>query len=735
MRYRALSTLPPLLTLWAASIGLAQGLVIAPEPIPDHRRPGQVTTTPLTTQSLRVSAEIVDGVAVTIVHQSFINPLSRTVEGTYVFPLPDDVAVGDFEMTLNGKTLRGEVLEKIQARQTYEAIVRRARDPALLEYLNSRLYQASIFPIPAGERLDVKLQYSQTLAEQNGLGLLRHPLRVSAQAGGTIGSLALNVKIRGATPLTSVFCPTHPCMIARPSDREATISYEQSSVQPERDFVIYYQRQNAALGLSVLTYRSAGEPGYFLFRVSPRVELPDEQIQPKDIAFVVDTSGSMAGEKILQLKRALKFCIGSLRDSDRFNIYNFSTEVSAFREALVAAAPDVRQAATDYSEKLQALGGTNIFQALTAALKADPQDATRPYVIVFMTDGQPTVDLTNPEQILARVGQANSRNVRLHVFGVGSDVNTHLLDKLAEGSRGTRDYCDEREDLEIKLGGFVSRLSSPVLTDLSLSIDGLSVMDVYPKTLPDLFRGGEVLVLGRFETSPTTGRHNVRLSGRLRGETRTYEYSADFGNVSSQNDFLPRLWANRKVGYLLDQIRLHGRNQELVSEVIRLAKRFGIVTPYTSALIVEDTPRGLAAAPADRGFAEQAGRSAPKPRAVGGGRGGGAFRGSGGFSGEGAVAESRDLKKAKDGASLDDADSRRDKESLLRQVADKAFLLVDGRYVDSAWDGKLAPRKVKAYSDEYFELLREKPALAAFFALGGRVVVVLDGQAYETVVE
>lgn len=746
LRHRSPLTFPlvaSLLMACTAAAAFGQGTVVIREPVPHPRWPQRVTTTPLHLKYQRINVEITDGVAVTHVQQTFTNPLSSQVEGTYVFPLPEGVAVGDFAMTIDGKTLKGEVLEKDRARQTYEEIVRRTRDPGLLEFLGNRLYQASIFPIRPNGVLDVKIQYSQTLTEQSGLGAFQHPLRTQAQTAGEIDELTFNVKLKSSLPLMSVFCPTHSCAVNRPNDREATVSFEQTNFRPDRDIVVYYQRSDKQFGISVLTHRQAGEDGYFLLRISPRVEIDESQIQPKDIAFVIDTSGSMKGDKMAQTQRALKFCVNSLRDGDRFNIFGFSTDVRPFRDGLVTANADVRKAGVEFAEKLEALGGTNINQALQAALAADPRDATRPYLIVFMTDGQPTVDVTNPDEILKRVGEKNSQRVRFHVFGVGTDVNTHLLDKLAEQNRGARDYCVEGEDLELKLSGFVGRLSSPVLTDLKLTLEGLGARDVYPKTLPDLFRGNDLVVMGRYGES---GHKHLRLDAQLRGKSTPLDSESDFPSLSAANDFLPRLWANRKVGYLLDEIRLHGRNSELVDEVVRLAKRYGIVTPFTSALILEDERPLAAGQPAPAapglwraGLRDSEGRAAGTD--IGGGRGAVRGLGYGGATdaaGKPAVSNSVKLAETKSRESvgaLDEDDTRlkkeKDGQALIRRVGERSFALEDGRYVDLAWDRKATPEKIAAFSDAYFDLLRKNPVLSACFAIGDRILIVVGDKVYE----
>lgn len=717
------------LALLGAVEALAQGTVIIDRPVPHPRWPQRVTTTPLELRDQTVEIEITEGAAVTTLQQTFRNPLMHTVEGEYVFPLPRDVAVGEFAMTMSGRTLMGEVLDADQARQTYEQIVRRARDPGLLELLGARLYRARVFPIPAGGVVEAKLQYSTTLSESAGLGLLRHPL-ATAQVGSPIERLLIRARVRSTEPLASVFCPSHTAEITRAGDREALVTVEQHQVWPDRDFLLYYQRKDAAYGLSLLTHRSAGESGYFLLRLSPRVELGREHVQPKDIAFVVDTSGSMAGAKIAQLRRALRYCIETLAPEDRFNILAFSTSVRPLREGLITATSEMKEAARSFVDGLEAGGGTNIDAALRTALEADPRDEQRPYLVVFMTDGLPTVEVTDPQQILRNVEQRNRRRVRFHVLGVGSDVNVELLDRLAETNRGSRDYCTEKEELEIKLTGLAARLSSPLLTDLTLAIEGAGLADAYPSQIPDLFRGGEIVVLGRYGVP---GHHLVRLKGRTREGEQTIQYEATFPERARENEFLPRLWATRKIAYLLDQIRLHGESSELKAEVVKLATRHGIVTPYTAALIVEDErPLARAGAPTADAIiagglrasgAGTPGRGRPEPR-------------GGGLSPPnprmGGAIESRELAMDLHRAALgSDVDALRSDGLLIRHVGERTFVLDGKRWVDSLWDGKSETRKIEAFGDEYFELLKERPELARCLALGDRVVVVLDGQAYE----
>lgn len=735
----------------ALSAAHAQGLLyVEPDtarilPPPERRlpwpgqSPGQMT---LTLKRLNVQATITDGVAVTTVAQEFQNPWAQQIEGTYVFPLPADVAVGDFSMTVGDKTLQGEVLDATKARTTYEEIVRKLRDPGLLEYIGGRMFRARVFPIPPNSTVAIRLQYTQTLTETGGLGAFQHPLRCASANQPTIEQIAVSATLKSSLPLTTVFCPSHTCDILRPGDKEAKVSYEATNTRPERDFVLYYQRRDADFGLVMLTQRGAGEDGTFMLRISPRVDLSATDVLPKDIAFVIDTSGSMAGDKLVQTQKALTFCINSLRPDDRFNIYAFSTEVHPFRDKLVTADADVKAAAVKFTSELAATGGTNINNALLAALADNPQDAQRVYLVVFMTDGQPTVDVTDPEQIRKNVLEKNTQQTRLHVFGVGTDVNTTLLDSLADATRGARDYCTEKEDLELKLSAFVGRLAAPVLTDLKLSIDGVKTYDIYPSTLPDLFRGNDLVVLGRYGGEGTA---SVRLVGQVRDKRQELGYEGHFPKLADDNAFLPRLWANRKVAYLLDQLRLHGENKELVDEVVRLATRYGIVTPYTAALITEESEvarSSLGIFFSSSARLPRAGGMVPPP-AIGPGTptraGGGTMRLSFDPSGAAAVDQSIAVAAQKKADTADAVDVMAEnlwadgEAPQVRRVDEKMFVLHDQRWTDAAWDEKQTPTKVEAFSTEYFALLQEQPELRKYFALGPQVLVVLGDRVIETV--
>lgn len=692
---------------------------------------------PLEVARHHVDVEITETVAVTAIDQTFYNPNSQQLEGEYIFPLPDDVAVERFTMFMNGKEVAGEMLNADEARKVYESIVSRMRDPALLEYVGSRMFKARVFPIPPQGEIRITLNYAQTLRADAGLVGYTYPLNTEKFSAAPLRELGIRVKIRSGQPMLTVFCPTHNVSIDRDSERSATVGYEAKNVHPDKDFTVYYQTSDKPFGLSVLTYRESDEDGFFMARVSPPFETDEGNVLPKDVCFVFDTSGSMAGRKLDQAKAALEFCIANLNASDRFNVLTFSTEVRPFRDGLVSASREARNDAMGMVSKLTATGGTNINDALLLALKQRPAGDERRFMLIFLTDGLPTVGTRDVAEILRNVSEANDDRTRLFAFGLGNDVNTRLLDKLAEENHGTREYVAEEEDLEVKVSSFYSKVASPVLNELSLAFGGAGVYDVYPQTLPDLFKGSEVVVFGRYANG---GDHRVTLAGRADEGEKRFEFDAPFTKRSLENDFLPQLWAIRKVGFLLDELRLHGETKELKDEIIALGKRYGIITPYTSYLIAEEAEmqaaQGVVPAGADAAVssalhrrsrrAQVAMEAAPADAAAVTGAGSvaqsvmnSALQKNVGFFG-GAMDEIRENQFSEAG------------ERIVNQLGAQTFYKDADRWVDSRYDGKADTIKVKLFSEQYFDLVAKHPELRPLFAQGPNVVVVFGGQVYET---
>jgi uncharacterized protein YegL len=307
----------------------------------------------------------------------------------------------------------------------------------------------------------------------------------------------------------------------------------------------------------------------------------------------MDTSGSMAGKKLEQLKKAMTFCVENLNDTDRFELVRFSTEAEPFFEKLTDATKANRDKAQDFIKTLKPIGGTAIADALERSLKFKPADNQRPFVVVFLTDGKPTIGETDEERIVARVARDQASTTRIFSFGIGTDINTHLLDKITERTKAASQFVLPEEDLEVKVSSFFTKIKEPLLTNLKLEFPaGVKVSKLYPNPLPDLFRGDQLVLAGRFATSDSTAHEgDITLDGTLNGQPKRMSQRVKFSADERGNEFIAQLWALRRVGWLLDEIRLRGENKETRDEVVDLARRFAIVTPYTSYLIVEDEAR------------------------------------------------------------------------------------------------------------------------------------------------
>ena len=706
---------------------------------------------PLAIQNHRVAVRVQGGVATTHVTQVFLNSVDRRLEATFIFPIPSDAALTDFAMFINGKRQSGEVVEADKARQVYEDIVRRMRDPGLLEYLDSNLLRMRVFPIEPKSSVKLEVTYTQALPFESGVYEYTFPMKTGHKASKVLEDSTLSVDIVSPLPIKTVYSPTHDVGITRKDDHHALVGFEETAAALDRDFTLFYTVSDADFGINLLTRRLEGEDGFFALMISPRVELADDKVQAKDVCFVIDTSGSMMQEnRIGSAKEALTFCLKALNPKDRFALVTFSTGVDVYADGLTDATPEAVQEAVAYVEKLEARGGTALCEASVQALKLSP-DADRPYLVVLATDGKPTVGITDPDEIVAQVKAANSDNVRVFTFGIAETLDVPLLDRIADTTGGYSEYLAPGREIETRISAFFRKVSHPVLSNLNLTFGKVEVTDVYPQRLPDLFRGSQIVAFGRYSG---TGDVAVTLTGTMQGENKLFAYDASFPAKQASNDFLPQLWARRKIGYLLDQIRLHGRSEELVDEVVRLSKEYGIATPYTSYLVLENeeayTTHGIVR---DRAISRL--REAGVARGPAGGRApllpgmgeedgeraklrydadrlmiesGGATVGGmpGSAPAKEAIALSKSLSDLKMADALDEAKKT---EAVTKRVAGKTFVLLGGTYVDVAFEAEMKTLKLKWASDAYFTALKAMPELKHYLALGESVVVVINGKA------
>lgn len=688
-----------------------------------------------------VDVTISDHLATTKVDQIFHNDTSTEREGIYVFPMPEGSAITKFSMFSGENEIAGKILGKEEARGIYESIVRQRRDPAILEYIDRNTFRASVYPIPANGDKRIRLDYSEVVPKSGNAYRYVYSLSTERFSAKPLQSCRVTIKIKCKRPITNIYSPTHQVTVERTGDNEATVTWKAENTKPDTDLVLYYSVSDDDLGIDLIPFRAAGQKGFYLLLASPRVEVDKAKTQPKNVVFVFDRTGSMAGEKIEQTREAIKFCINSLKPNDQFNLITFNESPNPLFAELEKPTAERRKKALDAIDATDASGSTDINQAIATALKQFKDYGNQRNYVIFLTDGLPTAGETDPATILKNAKAGDKNNVRIFAFGVGYDVNTHLLDQISQTSKGDADYVRPRENIESKVSAFFGKVSEPLLSDVKLVITGGGVSDSYPsKDLPDIFRGSQLAVLGRYSES---GKIRVQLSGLANGARKTFTLNTTLPTVESSNPFVPQLWAARKIGYLLDEIRLHS-NQELIDEVVRLSKEFGIPTEYTSFFAD------------DRSLTANLGLSYARARKEAGTA---TQQDTGAWS----VAQSSNAKLARDNAQVAAAAPA----SMGGNVMGAAIVMgqtaangrVGGYYFDendqavvvanvqnvaqttfyqrgAYWeDGNLKPDqqfvKIKQFSDAHFALLRKSPKLSQYSTLGNVRLLLENNQGVE----
>jgi Ca-activated chloride channel family protein len=429
----------------------------------------------------------------------------------------------------------------------------------------------------------------------------------------------------------------------------------------------------------------------------------------------------MEGDKFVQAQEALRYILDHLNSQDRFNIISFSTGTQAYANSLRPASEAAE--ARRWVDTLSAQGSTDINRALLeAASLLEPSSAAesgRPTYVIFLTDGLPTEGEVDSQKIVDNFRSAAAENIRLFAFGVGFDVDTFLLDTLAQENHGASSYVLPDDRLDEKLSAFYAKISTPVLTDLSLDFGDLAVYDLYPSPLPDLFIGSQIIAVGRYRGG---GQIDVVLNGEFNNEPRSFDFpSQAFEQESLSNSLtssIPRLWATRKIGYLLNQIRLRGPDEETIDQIVHLSIRYGIVTPYTSYLVTEEMALGAEAQNriADEQYDQMTGSPAPS------------------VSGQEAVQKSADEGALAGAGSA--AAPPAEAGNLVKIIGARTFVWSDEKWIDTGFDpDSMATVKVAFLSEDYFSLIDARAELAAAFALGERVIAISQGTAYEVVAE
>lgn len=636
------------------------------------------------------------------VEEWFRNAGPALDEATYLYPLPGEAVFSDFSLWQGDRELKGEPMDADRARAIYEEIVRRKRDPALIELAGHGLVRARVFPIAPGETRKITLRYTQLLDRVGDAWRFRY---AGARGPAGAGSQSFRVLVDSAAQFADPYSPTHRLTVTRASDRWEIALADTSA---RGDVELFLPLAHRRVGVSVVGSQPAGEDGFFMLLVAPS-QSREAPAVARDLVAVLDVSGSMSGEKLDQAKAALGQLLGTLRSGDRFRLIAFSSGVERYAAGWTSAAGDHVRAAQDWVRHLDAGGGTNIAGALAEAFAPPPAEGALG-VVVFLTDGMPTVGETDPERIVDQAEHGRGP-FRVFAFGIGYDVNTYLLDRLTERARGVTAYIQPSGDIEQAVGSLAVKVASPVLTDLAVSADGMELYDLEPQRLPDLFAGDELVMFGRYRGAGT-GEHTVTVVGRRSGHEERFATAARFGGEPARGtDYIQQLWAARKAGGLSSQIRLHGPNPEIVEELKRLALRYGILTEYTAYLVQEPS---IAWGPPPRAL-DAATRVLERARPGGAGA---------------VAAATRDASLLRADVVARTADSlggmpaeRSARGNAIRRVGARLFELRDSVWLDAARRDSVPTVRVAPFSDAYFALLSRLPELVEPARLGQAVLV------------
>ena len=665
-----------------------------------------------------VTIRVTDRIARVQVDEWFRNGGTGLAEGDYIYPLAGEAVFSDFSLMQGEEELKGETMDAGRARAIYEEIVRRHRDPALIELAGHGLIRARIFPIAAGETRSVTLRYTQVLARNGDAYRFRYvagasrprvapaTTRQAPEAGGPPITFTLIVEKGHA--FGEPFSPTHKLRASNEGGR--LVVRADKRVDGSVDVFLPLARQT--VGIALATHRVDGEDGYFMLTLSPGRSQGTPA--PRDVAVVVDTSGSMSGEKMEQARQALHRLLGTLNPADRFRLIAFSNAVRAQRPGWTAATrPNVEDART-WVDALSASGGTNIAGALEEAFRASAGDGRLP-VTIFITDGQPTVGETNPDRIAASV-EASRKDARIFAFGVGYDLHTYLIERVAAAGRGTVEYVEPGENVESAVGSLAAKISHPVLVDLAFGASPVKLKDVQPTQLPDLFAGEELVVFGRYER-PAGGRSGeLAITATRNGRRERFAAQVDFPDHVAAGAYIPGLWASRKIGELMRTIRVEGETAARIAAVRELALRYGLLTEYTSYLVQE--PGAAERFAAGRVAADGHPPMAAAPVAA---------------SGQSAVQSAQlaaERRRAGTAAQLAQAEASAVDRLMAgaanpaeRIVAGRRFHLDSGVWTDRGHKAGARVVHIEPFSRAYFDLLASLPELKAY-ATGFEAVIV-----------
>ncbi|BDS07526.1 marine proteobacterial sortase target protein [Oceaniferula spumae] len=649
--------------------------------LPQHSQPVRVS-------GVDVSVSIIGRVAVTTMTMTLHNAGHSQQESEVLIPVPANSAIHEFGLEGAQGKFPGKLIPRDEARRIYDEIVRRSLDPALLEFAGNGLVKSSVFPVPARGSSRVRLVYEQIL-EIDGDRIDYALPRTESPAYQVPWAVEVDWQIKGG--IAGVYSPSHDMAERRVGGARMKLT-NSGKMQPGSLLLSATRREKDGATASIMAYPENKNRGYFLLLLSPPA-IENKQSVKRELTIVIDKSGSMAGEKIEQALKAATQTIEGLEDGEAFNIIVYNEAVEHFAAKPVIKTREVLLEARKFIAGIRVSGGTNIHDALQTAIHQNPTPDMLP-IVLFLTDGVPTIGQTQEKKIRAAIAAGNTHKRRIFTFGVGVDVNTPLLSRLADDSRARATYVLPKEDVEVKVARVFRRLSGPVLSEPKLTtvdhqgqpLAGV-VTDIMPARLPDMFDGEQLVVIGRYH-------HEKKLHFTLTGNDlkgpRHFHFNLSLKKSSKANSHVPRLWATRKIAVLTEALRDLGSEngtavnmqdpkvKELVDEIVRLSTEHGVLTEYTAFLARDGMvfANDMHRRAVTRASAEIKGKAVEKR------------------SGAASVNQDWNIGKAKSATKLNRdngyLNDRLEKDSVgaLCQIADKAFYRNGNEWTDSSLAGK-----------------------------------------------
>lgn len=698
-----------------------------------------------------VSADvrILQQVATTTLEIGLANPGDRQQEAEMLVPVPDGAVVRSFTFAGSASEQTAKLLPKNEARTLYRSIVNKLRDPGLLEFAGYNLVRSSVFPVPAQGKQRVRLVYEQVLAADGNRVDYVLPRSESFEATAT--PWKITVQVRSKTPLATVYSPSHQIGVERSAPEQALVKVEGGAKLEPGPFRLSYLTEGNGLTGSLLAYPDARVGGgYFLLLagVPPGAQAARAAIK-REVTLVLDRSGSMAGEKIEQVRAAALQVVEGLNEGEAFNIIDYSDSIAKFAEHPVIKNNDNISRARVYLKALSSNGGTNIHDALVEALRQPPTPGMLP-LIIFLTDGLPTVGQTRETTIRNAVLATNKHQRRIFSFGVGFDVNAPLLTSIANETRAAATFVFPSENVEAKVSQVFRRLSGPVLADPQLAtldrsggVTTQAVRELMPAQLNDVFEGDQIVLLGQYQNEDPL---NFRISGNYLSQPRAFDFKFDLSGATTRNAFVPRLWASRKIAKLIEEITKAGaestanrdprsmpvvpanslttdpKMKELVDEIIRLSTEYGILTEYTSFLATEGTD--FSATETVRVTAGQALYANAQQTRTGMGGVTQAMNSGAGLVQSGANRSNNFLNQ----------NMQRVEITNVQQITDRTFFRRNNRWVDASAlprEKEVKPdRTIEFGTDEFYQLVDRLVAEGrqGILALSGEMLLLIDGK-------